>query len=53
MLRVVTDDRVTDFEGDRSERKLLIEVGQHHHLDVHRILWNLYQTEGPTRMKQV
>ncbi|KAI9287049.1 nuclear pore protein 84/107 [Umbelopsis sp. AD052] len=40
------------FDGDRGERELLIEVGQHHQLDVHRILWNLYQKEAPTKLKQ-
>ncbi|GAB5591599.1 Nucleoporin nup84 [Umbelopsis nana] len=38
-----------DFDGDRNERELLIEVAQHHHLDVYRILLILYKRAAPPR----
>ncbi|KAG2189056.1 hypothetical protein INT44_004198 [Umbelopsis vinacea] len=52
IMSALADDGNLDFDGDRGERELLIEVGQHHQLDVHRILWNLYQKEAPTKLKQ-
>jgi hypothetical protein len=52
-MNVWADDSDLDFDGDRGERELLIEVGQHHQLDVHQILWSLYQKEAPTKLKQV
>jgi hypothetical protein len=42
-----------DFEGDRSERALLVEVGQHHHLDIHRVLQNLYQRAASPWLQNV
>ncbi|KAG2182397.1 hypothetical protein INT43_007327 [Umbelopsis isabellina] len=45
-------DFLNGFDGDRSERALLVEVGEHHQLDMKQILRNLYQKSAKAFMQK-
>jgi hypothetical protein len=50
---VTNGNILVGFDGDRSERALLVEVGEHHQLDMKQILRNLYHESAISFMQKV